>query len=257
MNLADFDVIHIRTDPPFNVEYYYTTLLVERASSSTHRLGYEPIPHSNGPLILNKPESLRTLNEKLAIFYFPEYVTDSLCTYNVKEACDFVASLGGRAVAKELATCSSKGVTLLQGGEEKIRPVLERLTNSGEGPILLQRFLEKVKEGETRVTLIDGLPLGYMTKIPAKDNFLASMDFGATSKPCVLTAREEEISLSVGSFLKDRGVIFAALDLIDGHLSEINVTSPGLLKHTNEIMGIELEAVLEDKVEEWLKLHRN
>jgi len=247
VELSSFDVIHIRTDPPFNIEYYYTTLLVERARDEK----------GNGPLVLNNPSALRTLNEKLAIFNFPEYVTDSLCTYSAKDACAFVKKLGGKAVAKELATCSSRGVTLLHQGEENYGPVLERLTTSGEGPILIQRFLEKVKEGETRITLIDGLPLGYMTKIPAKDNFLASMDFGATSKPCVLTPREEEISITVGTFLKNNGVLFAALDLIDGHLSEINVTSPGLLKHTNEIMGTDLGIILEDKVEEWLKEHRS
>ena len=233
-SLADFDVIHIRTDPPFTIEYYYTTLFAESVQNKT--------------LVLNNPVALRDLNEKLAIFNFPEFITDSLVTYDANEGCDFVESLGGIAVAKELATCSSRGVTLLQDGRDNVCETLRRLTNSGIGPILIQRYLEKVTDGETRVTLIDGKPLGYMTKIPAQGNYLASMDFGASSASCTLNKREMEISLSVGAFLKERGVLFAALDIIDGHLSEINVTSPGLLKHTNQIMGVKLEEQLEDAV---------
>jgi len=237
--LADFDVIHIRTDPPFNIEYYYTTLLAEQAGAGT--------------LVLNKPSALRALNEKLSIFNFPQFVTDSICTYNVEDALEFIKKVGGKAVAKELASCSSRGVTLLKGKQSDIKAILDKLTTSGIGPILIQRYLEKVVDGETRVTLIDGKPLGYMTKVPAKGNFLASMDFGATSAPCVLSARELEISETVGKFLKDRGVIFAALDIIDGYLSEINVTSPGVVRHTNKVMGVHLERDLEDSVEQWFE----
>ena len=243
MELGFFDIVHIRSDPPFDLEYYYSTLLLEMAPRNT--------------LVVNDPRSLRDLNEKLAIFNFPKYVADSLVTYNAEEAADFVGALGGKAVAKELSKCSSRGITLLEGSRSDLLAKLEPLVSCGGGQILVQRFLEGVKEGETRVTLIDGKPLGVMKKVPRKGSFLASMDFGAKAKSYELNERELELSTRVGAFLFERGVVFAALDIIDGWLSEINITSPGLLRHCNDVMGTNLESELEDALERRLSTRKD
>ena len=237
--LGDFDVIHLRTDPPFDLEYYYTTIFLEMVPTNT--------------LVLNEPNSVRYLNEKLAILLFPDFITETIVTFDVEEGADFVQSVGGKAVAKELSQCSSRGITLLEGSRASIVEKLKPLVSSGGGQIMIQRFLEGVVEGETRITMIDGEPLGVMKKVPAKGSFLASMDFGAVGEPCQLTERDKQLCKAVGNYLSRQGILFAALDVIDGHLSEVNLTSPGLMRHTNEVMGIKLEEALEDAVERWVK----
>ena len=196
-NIKFFDVIHIRTDPPFDLEYYYTTILLEMVTEDV--------------LVINSPKALRSLNEKLSILKFPQFITETSVVYNADSALKFISSIGGRAVAKNLQECSSKGIVLLEGNEGLICREIEKLFSSWSRPILFQKYLHQVVHGETRITLIDGKAAGYMKKIPARGSFL------------------------------------------DGHLSEINVTSPGLLKHTNEVMGVKLEAVLEDVIDEMIK----
>ncbi len=240
--MGDFDVIHLRTDPPFDLEYYYTTIFLDMVPANT--------------LVLNRPSSVRYLNEKLAILLFPDYITDTIVTFDVEEGADFVERVGGKAVAKELSQCSSLGITLLEGSREENIKALSPLVNSGGGQIMIQRFLTGVVDGETRITMIDGKALGYMKKVPKKGSFLASMDFGAVGVACELTDRDKELCKVVGEFLQKEGILFAALDVIDGHLSEVNLTSPGLMRHTNSVMGIKLEEALEDAVEKWLAAHR-
>ena len=240
--LGDFDVIHLRTDPPFDLEYYYTTIFLDMVPSKT--------------LVLNEPSSVRYLNEKLAILLFPDFITDTIVTFDVEEGADFVQTVGGKAVAKELSQCSSQGITLLEGTRDTVIEKLRPLVSSGGGQIMIQRFLDGVIKGETRITMIDGEPLGFMKKVPKEGSFLASMDFGAVGKACTLTQRDKDLCRSVGNYLSRQGILFAALDVIDGHLSEVNLTSPGLMRHTNEVMGIKLEEALEDAVERWVKERR-
>lgn len=232
--LDEFTVIHLRTDPPFDLDYYYTTLLLGQL---------------RGPLVVNHPGWVRTLNEKIAILNFPQFITDTLVTGDAEEAADFISSVGDDAIAKDLGSCSSRGIVRLQGQREDVVGRFLELRQQWQGPIMLQRFLRAVHAGETRVTLIDGQPLGWMKKVPREDSFLASLDFGATVSACDPTPRDQELAAVVGKFLRQRGIIFAALDVIDGHLSEINVTSPGLLRHTNAVMNCRLEEKLEDTVE--------
>jgi len=240
--LGFFDVVHLRTDPPFDIEYYYTTILLEMAPRHT--------------LVLNDPAAVRGLNEKLSILLFPDLVTDTIVTCSADEAADFVARVGGKAVAKELGQCSSKGITLLEGSRADVLARVRPLVGRSTGHLMVQRYLPAVTAGETRITCIDGEPLGYFLKVPAAGSFLASTDFGARCVPCELSDRDRRLCSAVGPFLRDRGILFAALDVIDGHLSEINLTSPGLLKHTNDVMGGRLEVDLEDAVERWLDRRR-
>jgi len=238
-SIKSFDVIHIRVDPPFDLKYYYTTILLEMVTKDV--------------LVVNSPEALRSLNEKLSILNFPQFITDTFVAYNTDRALHFINSIGGKAVAKSLRECSSKGIVLLEGSEKQVSKEIKKIFAIWSQPILFQKYLPQVVHGETRITLIDGKVAGYMKKIPEQGNFLASLDFNASVQCCELTPRDRELSNIVGKFLKDNEILLAALDVIDGHLSEINITSPGLLKHTNEVMGIKLEAVLEDVIDEMIK----
>ena len=236
LNLDSFQVIHLRTDPPFDLSYYYTTLILDQVK---HR-----------SLVVNNPTAVRSFNEKLAILNFPEFATDTLVTYKIEEILPWLENVGGRGVVKHIQECSSKGIVKISLDDPGLNDKLADIDRNWSKPVMVQKFLPQVVHGETRITMIGGKAAGYMLKTPAEGNFLASLDFKATVSACKLTSRDEEIVRKVGKFLMDNGIILAALDVIDGHLSEINITSPGLLKHTNEVMGIKLESVLEDVVEE-------
>lgn len=234
--LNSFQVIHLRTDPPFDLGYYYTTLILDKVDRKT--------------LVVNNPASVRSFNEKLAILNFPEFITDTLVTYQIEEIPCWLEKVGGRGVVKHIQECSSKGIVKISLDDHDLKVKLTNIEQSWSKPIMVQKFLPQVVNGETRITMIGGKAAGYMLKTPAPGNFLASLDFKAKVSACDLSSRDEEIVGKLGRFLVENGIILAALDVIDGHLSEINITSPGLLKHTNEVMGIKLESVLEDVVEE-------
>jgi glutathione synthase len=235
LNLNSFQVIHLRTDPPFDLSYYYTTLILDQAGKNT--------------LVVNNPTAVRSFNEKLAILDFPEFIAETMVTYQIDEIPGWLEKVGGRGVVKHIQECSSKGIVKISLDDPDLKEKLADIDRNWSKPVMVQRFLPQVVHGETRITMIGGKAAGYMLKTPAEGNFLASLDFKATVSTCELTGRDEEIVRKVGKFLINNGIILAALDIIDGHLSEINITSPGLLKHTNEVMGIKLESILEDEVE--------
>jgi glutathione synthase len=240
--LDSFQVIHLRTDPPFDMDYYYTTIILDLVKKA---------------LVVNNPTAVRSLNEKMAIFHFPHLITDTILTRFPDDCCAFAKKCDGKLIAKQLGDCSSRSIVKLAGSDEEIRQQFSELVKKWEGPIMLQRFLEEVSLGETRLTLINGEIAGWMKKRPKSDSFLASLDFGATVESCELTKRDHQIINEVGPFLQKHGLLLASLDVINGHLSEINITSPGLLKHTNDVMNIKLEAILEDAVEKLVRSRIN
>ncbi|MFH1808751.1 MAG: hypothetical protein ABIJ09_08395 [Pseudomonadota bacterium] len=238
--MADFDVVHMRTDPPFDMNYYLATQVLELASAHT--------------LVVNDPLALRNLNEKLLILRFGAHAPESLVSADVDAISNFVAEVGGRAVLKPLYRCSGQGVILLESGTE-LQTALPRVLDDNRGHVMVQRFLPGVTRGELRAMVIDGRVAGCMLKVPRPGAFLSNLDAGASVQACELTPPERALLEEVGTWLAAHGVLFAAVDLIDGLLSEINITSPGLLHEMNVLNGTQLEIELQDAVERHQRCH--
>lgn len=237
-DLNRFDLIFIRKDPPFDTSYLALCLLLQELS---------------GPLIINRPESLLRYNEKLAILLFPDYITETMVSSRPREIEDFIERVGGRAVIKPLFECSGRGVELLDAEKSSSSPVLAAATASGRRPVMVQNFLPGVREGETRVFLLAGKIISVMKKIPLPGEFKANFDFGARGAEGKLSRRELKICAEVGRFCRKAGIFLSALDLIEDHLSEINITSPGLLVEANLIN----KTACERSIIEFLGNYRN
>ncbi len=215
-----FDCVLIRKDPPFDSSYLTLLLLLEELRR---------------PLVINSPGALLRYNEKLSIFLFPDYITETLASSSLDRIRNFIREVGGTAVLKPLFSCSGRGVKLLRDSDPSLDDEILSSTGNGTRKVMLQRYLPVTTEGETRVFLLEDRVLAVMKKFPAPGSFKANFDFGARGLPHTLTSREEAVCRAVGTFCARAGIILSALDLIDGCLSEFNITSPGLLVESNRV----------------------
>lgn len=225
-NLEIFDLIVIRKDPPFNSSYLTLLLLL---------LGLRR------PWIINNPLSMLRYNEKLAIFLFPEFITETIVTSSLPRITRFITEVGGVSVLKPLFNSSGRGVLLLRNLDPDLEEKIVSATGYGTEKVMIQKYLSDVTAGETRVFLLEDRPLAVLKKVPAKGSFKANFDFGARGIPHCLTEAESSICRIVGAFCKNEGIILSALDIIAGHLSEFNITSPGLLAESNQVDGARYE----------------
>ena len=228
-SLEDFDIIHQRIDPPFDLDYYFSTLFLELVRR---------------PLVVNHPQALRNYNEKLIILEFPDLIAPTLISSDREQILAFVREQG-EAVIKPLDSCSGRGVVRLSAGHPDL-PVIDRSTAQGSRAVMVQAFLEEVHLGETRLTLLNGEAIGWMKKLPQEGSFLANFDFGARGLAHDPSPEEIHIAQRLKPFMEENRLYFTAIDIIAGKISEINLTSPGLLRQTNQVMGRKLEVELED-----------
>ncbi|HQB00064.1 MAG: hypothetical protein KBC30_03030 [Planctomycetes bacterium] len=217
-NLETYDYIHIRKDPPFDDSYISLLWLLK------------DLQH---PYIINNPISLLIHNEKLATLLFPEYAIDSLVTSNIDTIEKFLCKFK-KVVLKPLTLCSGRGIELLDIAMDWKQIALQS-TNNQTKKVLLQRYLPQIQDGETRVFMVDETPLAVMKKIPKAGSFKANFDFGASGIPYELTPHEQKLCKTIGTYCKQHKLHFTALDIIGGYISEINMTSPGLLMETTRI----------------------
>lgn len=220
IDLESFDLIMIRKDPPFDSSYLTLLLLLLDLKR---------------PWIINNPLSVLRYNEKLAIYLFPELITETIVTSSVSRIRRFVDEVEGAAVLKPLFSCSGRGVLLLRDFDPGLQEAIASATGGGIEKVMVQRYLPGVTAGETRVFMLEDRVLAIMKKVPAEGSFKANFDFGARGIPHTLTGTEEEICRAVGRFCKNNGIILSALDIIEGKLSEFNITSPGLLAESNRV----------------------
>jgi len=230
-----FRLVWIRKDPPVDAAYLYMTQILSLAGPRT--------------AILNSPQALRDWNEKLIILNFPKWIPPTLVTSDKHELAGFVEK-HLVAVLKPLAGFAGQGVRrIFFKQSEEMREQIDSVTHGGTLPVMAQVFFENVRLGEKRVFVGDGRVLGSFLKIPQDGGFLTNPDRGSRLATTSLTAREKKICAAIGVFLRKHGVFFAGLDLIDGHLTEINITSPGLLWEWNEIENRSHEKTIIDLVE--------
>ena len=219
MLLSDFDAIYMRKDPPFDMDYITCTWLLDTASKTSR--------------IYNSPAALRSFNEKLLGFYYPEYCNPGLVSTKPEELLTFILeSCKGDAIIKPLDLFGGKGIERLNVndiGLDRVKALLEEHTENGLTYRLVQPFQTKIFEGELRVFTFMGEIIATSNKVPAKGNYLANTSAGATVEDYDLTGKLKENIISLSKKLIEKGVYMVGYDVIGDLVSEINITSPRLL----------------------------
>ncbi len=224
--LTDFHCIWMRKDPPVDEAFLYATHLLE-------------VAEREGVVILNKPASLRAWNEKLGALRFSRLMAPTLVASRVVELAEF-ARLQGEVVIKPLGGKGGLGVIRVAKDAPGLEALLELMTDQERLPVMMQRFLPEVIEGDKRILLVNGEPLGAVNRRPKKGDFRSNLALGGNPESTKLTIREHEICTELAPELKDQGLFFVGIDVIGGMLSEINVTSPTGIREVERLMGIPL-----------------
>ncbi|MBA3661624.1 MAG: glutathione synthase [Gammaproteobacteria bacterium] len=234
--LADFNIILMRKDPPFNEEYIYTTYILEHAE----RLG---------SLVVNKPQSLRDANEKLFITHFPQCIPETLVTQSAHELYQFWEKHQD-IVCKPLNTMGGKMVFRLKQGEVNANVIFDTLTQGGTFYIMAQGYIPAIVAGDKRIILINGKPVMHaLTRIPQGNDWRGNLAVGAKATVQPLSDRDQFICDQVGPALRERGLYFVGIDVIGDYLTEINVTSPTGIRELDAARGINISAMLFDCLE--------
>jgi len=234
--LGDFDVILMRKDPPFDMDYIYATYFLEQAEKQ-------------GSLIINKPQSLRDANEKLFALNFPHCMPETLVTANQSQIKIFI-NTQKTAVVKPLDGMGGRDIFKFNARDTAINTTLNRLTNNGESPIMVQAFLPEIAKGDKRILLIDGKPIDYaLARIPAKGNFKGNLAAGAIGIGQPLSKRDYYLCEQIAPTLKQKGLVFVGLDVIGDYITEINVTSPTCIRELDKQFNLNIAGVLFDAIE--------
>ena len=233
----NFDTIWLRKNPPFDETYLMHLALLDQISH--HKVFF-----------INNPTTVRELNEKLTIFYFPQYIAPTLVTMKLEELKNFW-NIHKKIVMKGLTGFGGDSVIAVENWQKDEEKIL-KLSQNGTRFLMAQKFLDEVYVGDKRVTILDGEVVGALLRVPPQHSFIAYTGGGATVEQTELTDREMEISKNVGKFLKEKGIFWAGLDIIGGYLSEINITSPSLLAAANRQFKLNLEEKIWIKVEEYI-----
>ena len=236
IRLGDLDVILMRKDPPFDMEYIYTSYILERAGDA-------------GALIVNQPQALRDMNEKAYTAWFADCAPLTLIT---RSMADMKAFLGehGRIVVKPLDGMGGKSIFVVVAGDNNANVIFETLTDYGSRFAMAQIYIPEISDGDKRILLIDGEPVPYaLARIPSADDNRGNLVMGATGEGRELTDRDRWICSKVGPVLKERGVVFAGIDVIGDYLTEVNVTSPTGIRELDSIFSLNIAATLFDAIE--------
>jgi glutathione synthase len=234
--LAELDVILMRKDPPFDIDYIYSTYILEQAEQA-------------GTLVVNRPRSLRDANEKLATAWFPQCTAPSLVTSNARRIREFLEEFGD-IIVKPLSAMGGASVFRIRRQDPNINVILEVMTGHGRQLIMAQRYLAEISDGDKRILLVDGEPIPYsLARLAAPGETRANLAAGGSSEGRPLTERERWICAEVGPTLRDRGLLFVGLDVIGDYLTEINVTSPTCIRELDTQFNINVSARLLDCIE--------
>ncbi len=233
-NLAAYDVVLLRQDPPFDLAYITSTHLLERIHPQT--------------LVVNDPVSVRNAPEKLFVLDFPELMPPTLISRNLDEINAFRAEHGA-VVMKPLHGHGGAAVFRILPQDMNFGSLYDMFAVTFREPWVIQRFLPEVKQGDKRIILVDGEFAGAVNRVPAADDLRSNMVRGGAARATDLTPREREICETIGPALRARGLLFVGIDVIDNHLTEINVTSPTGIRAIANLGGADIAALIWDKIE--------
>lgn len=236
IELGSLDAILMRKDPPFDMEYVYTTYILDRAQEA-------------GALVVNNPQALRDMNEKAYTAWFPECTPLTLITRSMDDMRAFFAE-HGRIVVKPLDGMGGKSIFVISKGDNNANVIFETLTDFGTQFAMAQLFIPEISKGDKRILLIDGEPVPYaLARIPPADDNRGNLVMGAVGKGQELSARDREICEQVGPPLRDSGVVFAGIDVIGDYLTEVNVTSPTGIRELDKLFSLNIAGQMFDAIE--------
>lgn len=243
-SLGDMDVILMRKDPPFDMEYVYATYILERAEQ-------------HGALVVNRPSSLRDANEKAFVSWFPDCSPPTLITRSIPQLRDFVAE-HGRAVIKPLDQMAGRSVFVTSQDDPNRNVLLETMTHSGSRYVMAQMYVpEIVESGDARILLIDGKPVPQaLVRIPPNHDHRGNISTGAATHCRPLTNNEQKICERIGPVLREKGLLFSGIDVIGNYLTEINVTSPTGIRELDRQCELNIAGDLLQTIESNLRERR-
>ena len=225
--ISDYDVILMRKDPPFNMRFVYTTYLLDHAKAA-------------GVLVVNDPQSIRDCNEKLFATWFSEFMSPTIVTCKQEHIRKFIAEQQD-VIVKPLDGMGGTGIFRLTDGSPNIGATLEMLTELETLPIMAQRYLPEIVEGDKRVLIVDGKVVDYaLARIPMKGETRGNLAAGGSGVAMPLTDAEREVALKVAPIVKQKGLMFVGLDLIGARITEINVTSPTCVREIDDQCGTDI-----------------
>ena len=222
IDLTEMDFIFVRQDPPFDMAYITNTFLLEKIKDKVK--------------IVNDPTSIRNSPEKLLVTEFYEFMPKTIITSSYDEIYNFVQE-NGRAVIKPLYGNAGSDVFFLQKGDFNLKSIIQYFLSTFREQIMVQEFLENVKYGDKRIILINGELAGGFARVPAEGEIRSNLAVGGSAADVPLTDRDREICKAIGPRLKELGLFFVGIDVIDGYMTEINVTSPTGLRSIMNMYG--------------------
>ena len=235
LDLATLDVILMRQDPPFDMAYI----------TATHLLELLP---AEGPFVVNNPASVRNAPEKLFVLKFKELMPPTLLSLDAGEIRAFWEEHGD-IILKPLFGNGGAGIVHLRPGDENLNSLLEMYAQINREPVMVQRYVPEVRQGDKRIILVDGEPKGAVLRVPATGEARANLHVGGRAVKTTLTPREQHICATIGPHLKEQGLIFVGIDVLGDYVTEINVTSPTGIQEIGRLDGTNLAADIWDAIE--------
>ncbi|QSQ11946.1 glutathione synthase [Myxococcus landrumensis] len=234
--LSDVDVLFLRKDPPVDVEFLHATQMVELCPERP-------------PVYLNHPAGIRDANEKLFSLRYADLMPDTRITRELPVLLDFIARNVQGTILKPVDGFGGKGILFLSPGDRNARSAVELLTQGGREAVVAQAYIPESRQGDKRILMVDGEPVGGVLRVPSGDDHRGNMAAGGTPHKAVLTARDREICERLKPELRKRGLLFVGIDVLGDYLTEVNVTSPTGVVEANLLDDVCIEAHVIDLAE--------
>jgi glutathione synthase len=235
--LEEFDSVWMRKDPPFDMKFFFATHLLS-------------LIDERRCFLLNNPKGLREANEKLYALRFPEQIPQTLVASDMEMLKAFMDELGGEMIVKPLDGCGGSGVFYLNGQDRNTNAILEAATDNGRRLVMGQRYLPEIRQGDKRIIVLNGEPLGAVLRVPLESETRGNIHVGGQCVKTDVSERDREICAALAPLLRADGLYFVGLDVIGSFLTEVNVTSPTGIQEVNALNGVHLETEVLDFVEQ-------
>ena len=234
--LDNFDIIWMRKDPPFNMDYIYSTYILELVDQEkTH--------------VINHPKGIRDSNEKLYSLHFKEFTPETFVSKDINELKRFLNEIGGKMVVKPLDGYGGEGIFFVDENDYNSNVILESITNFGSTYVMAQMFIENVSEGDKRIILLNGEPIGAVLRVAADGEFRSNFHSGGHPEKTKITTRDKQICNAVRNKVIEDKLYFVGIDIVGGYLTEVNSTSPTCVQEINYFNNTKLEEQIVDFAE--------